>query len=63
MIPVKCERLKSLGCLHLILILLIDILIYLKVLKNTWSSIKLNTGEDNAEKTNGKYWKSSYFIL
>ena len=48
--------------LRLLFILFIDILIYLKVLKNTLNSMKLNAGEDIAEKTNVEYWKSNYFI-
>ena len=53
---------KSLRYMRLIFILFINIFIYLKVFKNTLNSMKLNTGEEIAEKTNGKYWQSDYFI-
>ena len=53
---------KILSYFRLIFILFIDIFIYLKVLKNTLSLIKLNTGEDMGAKTNGKYLKSNFFI-
>ena len=53
---------KSLRYLCLIFTLFIDILIYLKVLKNTLSLMEVNTGEDIAEKIKVKYLKSNYFI-
>ena len=55
----KCELQK----VTLTYILFIDILIYLEVFKNTLCLMKFNTDEDVAEKTNVKYWKSSYIIL
>ena len=58
----KMRTTISLRYLRPIFIIFIDILLYLKVLKIKLSSMKLKTGKDMVEKTNGKYWKSNNFI-